>query len=276
MPALRVYVGSVSSHQLLVEVLAWSIRRHTRRPVELHSIGALMPQGFPMPAKPENRPATPFSFQRFAVPALAGHQGRALYLDSDQLVLRDLAELFDRPMYGMKLQRRSADGPDGPVRDRASSVMLLDCARLDWEPQKITDDLDRGRYSYRRLMWLRTVWLKGSFPRYWNSFDLLEPGRTGLLHYTLRATQPWLARDHRHGDAWFEALFSGIDAGEVKRETVEEACARGYARPSLLWQLAHREVRAQAVPPSLHEADAAFYEHCRVNQFNNLDGDYRA
>ena len=276
LPTIRVYVGSAQSHQLLVDVLAWSIRRHTRRTVEVRAIGELLPNGVPMPRKPENRPATPFSFQRFAVPELAGFSGRAIYVDSDQLVLRDIAELFDRPMRGMRLQRRTRWGPDGRARERASSVMLLDCARLDWRPQRIADELDRGRYSYTDLMRLRTLWLKGSFPRHWNSFDHHEPGRTGLLHYTKRRTQPWLARNHPHGAVWFEALYAGLDAGEIKMDSVATAHARGYVRPSLLWQVEHRLLQSADVPASFHPADDAFYEHCRVNQFNNLDGDYRS
>lgn len=272
---IRVYVGSVHSHQLLVDVLAWSIRRHASRQVDVYSIGELLPGGVPMPKKPENRPATPFSFQRFAVPQLAGYDGRAIYVDSDQLVLRDIAELFDRPLHGMRLQRRTRSGPDGKARRRASSVMLLDCARLGWDTQKIADELDAGRYDYEQLMQLRMLWLKGSFPRHWNSFDFYEPGKTGLLHYTKRRTQPWLSRDHAHGAVWFEALYAGLDAGEVKIDAVEAACRQGYVRPSLLWQVEHRLTDSSKVPASFHEADEAFYEHCRVNQFNNLDGDYR-
>ena len=274
-PVIRVYVGSVHSHKLLVDVLAWSIRRHTRRELEIYPIGELQPQGAPMPKKPENRPATPFSFQRFAVPELAGFKGRAIYTDSDQLVLRDIAELFDRPMYGMKLQRRSRGGPDGRTGGHASSVMLLDCDKLDWRLQQIADDLDAGRYSYKSLMSLRNLWLKGSFPRHWNSLDHYEAEHTGLLHYTRRATQPWLARSHPHGHLWFEALYSGLDAGQVQMTTVESTVEQGYARPSLLWQVQQRLTTPEQIPSSFDAADEAFYEHCRANQFNNLDGDYR-
>ena len=274
---IRVYVGAVHSHRLMFEVLRWSIRRHTSRAVEVESIGRLLGPDMPVPRKPENRPVTPFSFQRFAVPMLAGWRGRAIYLDSDQLVLRDIAELYDRPMpFGARLLRRTEKGPDGRTGSHVSSVMLLQCERLKaWSPQAIADALDAGRMQYHDLMKLKPVWLKGSFPRQWNAFDHYEPGRTGLLHYTRRSTQPWIARGHPHEALWFEALYSGLDAGGVSREAVDFAIENRYVRPSFAWQVAQRETDSARVPAGLHAADAAFLEHCSRHQFNNLDGDYR-
>ena len=77
---IRVFVGAVHSHRLMFEVLRWSIKRHASRPVEVRSIGELTAPGLPEPKKPENRPVTPFSFQRFAVPMLAGWRGPRLRL----------------------------------------------------------------------------------------------------------------------------------------------------------------------------------------------------
>lgn len=274
---IRVFVGAVHSHRLFVEVLRWSIQRHTRRSVEVLSIGELVGDSLAMPKRPENLPNTPFSFQRFAVPMLAGWQGRAIYLDSDKVVLKDIAELYDRPMrFGQKVLRRTSMGPDGRVKMRGSSAMLLDCTRLrDWEPQRIADELDAGRYNYADLMKLRKIWLKGSLPRYWNSFDYLEPGRTGLVHHTKKSTQPWICRGHPFEAVWFEALYSGLDAGAVSREAVEFSLEHGYVRPSMAWQVAQRETDSRRAPEHLHAADQAFLDHCSQFGFNNLHGDYR-
>lgn len=272
---IRVYVGAAHSHRLMVEVLRWSIQRRTRSPVQVQAIGELA-GALPMPRRPENRPATPFSFQRFAVPQLAGYQGRAIYMDSDQLVLRDIAELAERPMWGMRLLCRRHGGPDSKTARHISSVMLLDCARLDWSAAGIARDLDEGRYNYRELMSLQHIWLKGAFPRHWNALDYHEPPLTGLVHYTRRETQPWVSRGHPLAPLWFEALFSGLDAGVVRRDSVDYAVDGGYARPSLRWQVERRIASPLAVPAELHARDAEFFEHCRRNQFNNLDGDYRS
>lgn len=272
---LRVFVGSVHSHRLMVQVLRWSIQRTASREIEVHGIGEKLGGDFPLPRNPANHPATPFSFQRFAVPQLAGYQGRALYMDADQLVLRDVAELFDRRMWGLPLQCRSTGGPDGARNRNRSSVMLLDCARLKWDPAQIARDLDEQRYGYHQLMSLKFVPLKGRFPRHWNSLDRFEPGRTGLLHYTRRASQPWVSRVHPHARLWFDALFSGIDAGAVEPAAVDEALTLRYCRPSVRWQVDARVADPGQVPNELHAADLAFFQHCEKNQFNNLDGDYR-
>jgi hypothetical protein len=274
---IRVFVGAVHSHRLMFEVLRWSINRHASRPVEVRSIGELTAPGLPVPKKPENRPVTPFSFQRFAVPMLAGWQGRAIYCDSDQVVLRDIAALNDLPMrFGARIMRRAEKGPDGRTGSHASSVMLLRCDKLRaWEPQRIADDLDAGRYDYHALMKLKTVWLKGSMPRHWNALDHHEPA-TCLLHYTRRSTQPWIARGHPHEGLWFEALYSGLDAGQVSPDAVRFAIENRYVRPSFAWQAERRESDSSKVPAELHDADAAFLAHCSKHQFNNLDGDYRS
>jgi hypothetical protein len=70
-------------------------------------------------------------------------------------------------------------------------------------------------------------------------------------------------------------LYSGLDAGEVSPDAVAFAIANRYVRPSFAWQAERRESDSSKVPAELHEADAAFLEHCSKHQFNNLDGDYR-
>uniref|UniRef100_UPI001842411F hypothetical protein n=1 Tax=Methylibium sp. TaxID=2067992 RepID=UPI001842411F len=75
---------------------------------------------------------------------------------------------------------------------------------------------------------------------------------------------------------WFEALYSGLDAGEISQEAIDFSLENGYVRPSLAWQTQQRETDSNRVPAELHAADEAFLEYCRQHSFNNLDGDYRA
>lgn len=275
---IRVFVGAVHSHRLFVEVLRWSIQRHSRRAVEVLSIGELLGDSMVMPKRPENLPATPFSFQRFAVPMLAGFRGRAIYVDSDAVVLRDIEHLYEQPMhFGKKVLRRTAVGPDGRMKALASSVMLMDCKRLqNWTPQRIADALDRGQYSYVDLMKLKPIWLKGSMPQGWNSLDSHDPNTTSLVHYTRKATQPWICRGHPFEALWFEALYSGLDSGAVSRDAIDFSLENAYVRPSLAWQISNRELDSKRVPEGLHAADQAFLDHCGRYGFNNLDGDYRS
>ena len=57
-----------------------------------------------MPLAVENRPRTPFSFQRFLIPELCGYSGKAIYLDADMQVFRDIRELWNYDFSGCDLQ----------------------------------------------------------------------------------------------------------------------------------------------------------------------------
>src|SRR5262245_2056561 len=96
----RVFVGADRSQALGVKVLEFSIKRRTDMPVTVRSMHDL---DLPEPADVRQSKRTGFSFTRFAIPALAGRAGRALYLDADMLVLRDLRELYEMPFDGAKV-----------------------------------------------------------------------------------------------------------------------------------------------------------------------------
>jgi hypothetical protein len=129
-----------------------------------------------------------FTPLRFMPPELMGYAGRALVIDPDVFAVGDVWELLSRDMRGKAiLCRKKLDGAF------ASSVMLLDCARLThWRCQQQFDEMFAFKRDYTRWMWLKlepreTV---GLFENAWNDFDHLG-ARTRLLHNTRRLTQPW-------------------------------------------------------------------------------------
>jgi hypothetical protein len=81
----------------------------------------------------------------------------------------------------------------GPLAHFASSVMLLDCAKLThWKLAEDFDRLFRRERDYKDWMNLEyedksTI---GLFEPEWNDFDKLTPN-TKMLHNTRRMTQPW-------------------------------------------------------------------------------------
>jgi hypothetical protein len=230
---IRVYVGSQEEQMLAVRVLEYSIRRHTSMTTEvvpLHTVGS----EFPRPKDRVNWPRTPFSFQRFNIPALAGHRGRAVYLDSDMLVFRDLRSLWSMPFEGADvLAAREADETS---RRPQFSVMLLDCERLHWTPATVIEALDSGRLSYSQLMHEMALaqHVRAAIPAAWNSLEHYEPGQTCLLHYTDMNTQPWVHRRNRHGALWTRELSRALADGFVTLDEVREHVARGWVRPSIL------------------------------------------
>jgi hypothetical protein len=233
---IRVFCGGDRSQWLAYQVLAHSIRRHSRRDVEIRNIDNGVA---PAPADPRNAPYTNFSFARFAIPALCGHAGHAIYLDSDMLVFADIGELWDTPMDGARIaieigSRQAAGGK------KQAAVMLLDCAALDWQVERIVADLGK-RYDYNALMSIEPLLEPGQMrervAQGWNELDQCQPGQTRNLHYTEIRTQPWVHAAHPHGQLWVDELARMVDAGAIGTPEIEEEVRLGYARPSLLPQL---------------------------------------
>jgi hypothetical protein len=150
-----------------------------------------------------------FSPLRFAVPDAMGHEGVALVVDPDVFAVADVGALFAEGMQGQAIRCRNRRGYRGHADWFATSVMLLDCARLPhWDFEARLADLWAGRVDYTDWIELRgedraTI---GDLDDRWNDFDRLESD-TRLLHNTRRRTQPWKSglpidftvRDHAIG-----------------------------------------------------------------------------
>ena len=120
---LGVALRGIDDAQMLVLV-----HRDPARAYEIHLMSDL--EGFDRSAW-----KTGFTQYRYAVPALAGYQGRAIYNDVDQIYLADPAELFDLDMrlgegtgaaiginlieVAVKLYREMATFESAGVSDRA-------------------------------------------------------------------------------------------------------------------------------------------------------------
>ncbi len=154
-----------------------------------------------------------FTPLRFAPPELMGYQGRAVVTDPDVFAQGDIWELLSRDMGGAAIACRPKSGRKGRKGAWASSVMLLDCAKLQhWRFEEnfsaMFEPPGGGRPSRDYMDW---VSLKLEDPatisvieNEWNDFDHLTP-ETKLLHNTKRYTQPWktgLKIDFRPADTF--------------------------------------------------------------------------
>jgi len=134
-----------------------------------------------------------FTPLRFKPPEEMGYAGRAVVIDPDVFAVGDIWELLSRDMGGKAIVCRPRSSLGGLHSDLASSVMLLDCARLrHWRCEEDFAELFAFRRDY--MDWIR---LKlepreaiGLFEQEWNDFDRLTP-QTKLIHNTKRHTQPW-------------------------------------------------------------------------------------
>jgi hypothetical protein len=191
-------------------------------------------------------------------------EGKAVVTDPDCFGVGDVAELFDRDMGGKSIMAVPRPGHNRRNDYIATSVMLLDCAKLKhWDFDQELDDLFAHRFDY--IDWIE---LKREDPATigflepeWNDFDRLTP-KTKILHTTKRRTQPWkaglpidytlrergpfdflrrLKRRHyeEHPDPNQEALVYSlladlVDRGDVsKQELVAEMAANHVRHDSL-------------------------------------------
>jgi len=229
---VRVFVGAADEERLATRVLEYSIRKHASLSVELAPIDVAP---VPVPRDAGNQARTRFSFARFRIPELRGFAGRAVYLDSDMLVFRDIARLWTTPMDGA----HALYAPAPPERGRPPqmSVMLLDCAALRWDVREIVRGLDEKRYAYHDLMRELCIVprerVRMSLPAEWNSLEHYEHGRTCLLHYTDVPLQPWLAPGNPHAPLWYAALREALDEGFIAEPFVREEVARGHVHRDL-------------------------------------------
>ena len=134
-----------------------------------------------------------FTPLRFMPPELMRYEGRALVIDPDVFAVGDVGGLLSADMAGHAILARWRPGAGGRPAYFASSVMLLDCARLQrW---RLADQL--GEMLDLRRDYVRWVRLElepagsvGPLAPGWNDFDHLDAD-TRLLHLTRRRTQPW-------------------------------------------------------------------------------------
>lgn len=134
-----------------------------------------------------------FSPLRFAPPSLMNFEGRAVVTDPDCFGVGDVAELFERDMAGKAVMAVPRPGHNNQPDYIATSVMLLDCAKLrHWDFERDLNDLFAHRFDYVDWIELKredrsTI---GFLEPEWNSFDRLNAD-TKILHTTKRRTQPW-------------------------------------------------------------------------------------
>lgn len=268
---IDIYIGCTESQALIARVLSASVERrtgHTVRffPLYQHAID------FEMPANPDNRPGTPFSFHRFMIPEITGFSGRAIYMDCDQIVLKDVVKLAHRTIGASGVSACDTRRKGKPKATKRSSMMLIDCERVGWRIEQIVADLDAERYSYKSLFSLKEYNL--DLPRGWNALDTYRWPRTALLHYTDKYQQPWINHTHRLGHLWMRELFHAIDAGKIEADEVQRAVDDQLVRPSLAYQVEHRIDRLSRLPETIKAEDEPFLSACRANNFNNVPGEY--
>jgi hypothetical protein len=191
MDTVKVYIGTDPFMRKAEKALEHSIRKHVSGPCEIfwmdYSRGGVWSNW--NIGRPRRQPysdegwATDFTCFRFAIPEVNNFEGRAIYLDVDMVLLKDIRELFESPMEKPVMMPGHWD------------VILFDCAAFkdfDWWPS-LEEMKPSGKMitDYKKLLTGNGVVSK-KLPLKWDCRDgngLDE--ETALIHYTEMSTQPW-------------------------------------------------------------------------------------
>lgn len=230
---VRVCCGAGQAEALPAKVLEYSICRRTSRDVQFIRMDAF---DHLIPEYAKKISATGFSFHRLAIPEAMNFEGRAIYCDSDQIVVGDIGELWDVPF------------PDEDARvlqtpDWQTAVLLIDC-RVPWRVSEISAKIEAGEWSYGRVLNLEKIgaekYKRAVLPQAWNCHDrrkdfasMIENEDAKLIHFTSMPSQPWLKSGHSHESLWTKELIDALAEGFITPAFVMDEIEKRHVRPSL-------------------------------------------
>lgn len=184
---IRIFVGSEPGMEAAEAALAASIRRNVSGAVSITWMRAGASDAWSGWVR--GGWYTGFTCFRYAIPFITGPEGRAIYMDVDMLVLRDLRALWNQPM----------TRPIAALSPRRADVMLIDCAALatrHLDPWPATLAAMKG--SGWQIQHYRTALERA------DAFEPLDPSWNiidgtnaetiddiGILHFSDMSTQPW-------------------------------------------------------------------------------------
>jgi hypothetical protein len=238
---IRIFVGCASGDDTESQsVLEYTLRKHASMPLDI-----VWMQQSRDPASPfyvgedagwnTTLWSTPFSGFRWAIPELCGFEGQAIYMDSDMIVMDDIAKLWLQEFHPGKIILAK-----GGVDSGRFCVAKWDCAAAKAVVPSIKE-IHRATAHHKLKKKFRSSPALQPFAGNWNCIDgedytsLSDPG-IKILHYSAENVQPQLkyaiprlTRDGRKH--WFDGAVSSHwrhDLVELFDRTLEEAKATGF------------------------------------------------
>ena len=188
---IRIFVGtSANNEDAEAEmVLEYTLRKNTSHPLDITWMRQTKDEDSPWGGWQTQRWSTPFSGFRWAIPEVCGYHGRAIYMDVDQLNLRDISDLFsvDLKNHPMAARRGARFGGHEfcviVFDNERMGDLLMPTARMKPNPD----------IHHRYIgMFSGSDYVLDLDPR-WNCHDGdgLSIDNIWHLHYTKMSTQPW-------------------------------------------------------------------------------------
>tara|TARA_A100001201_G_scaffold49637_2_gene49516 strand:- start:627 stop:1304 length:678 start_codon:yes stop_codon:yes gene_type:complete len=199
---INVFIGYDSKEKVAFSVLAYSILRNSTKPVTITPV--YLPNiKDDFVRERNNLSSTEFSFSRFMVPHLMNYKGWAVFMDCDQLMLGDIADLWRMrdDKYAVQLCKHDYEPEEdkkflGQVQTKYekknwSSFMLMNCKKCN----ELTPDYVNSATGLQlhQFKWLESDELIGDLPLEWN-WLVDEPGyntksKVNNIHFTKGG--PW-------------------------------------------------------------------------------------
>lgn len=191
MEKIKIFIASEPGNQEAEQTLDWSIRNTTNGPFEITWMTDALPEWRNWNKGRDHRNQnsgigwkTNFSCFRWTIPELCNFSGRAIYLDVDQLVIKDIRQMWELPMNNAACLA---------IRPERTDVMLIDCSKFkfDWWPSIETMKPSGKSQKYYRMIVEKHSEI-GKLDGIYNCLD--GEGfneKTRLVHYTKMDTQPW-------------------------------------------------------------------------------------
>ena len=147
---MKIFIQTNERQWLGALVAAYSLKRNSAH-ADAFDVETMHVRDFPFLAAKEGQPflrggvtrvwhmhdLQSFTPLRFLPPKLMGHEGRAVVIDPDIFAVGDVYELLTRDMGGKAVMGRQRSHKPEKAWQIATSVMLMDCARLShWETEK--------------------------------------------------------------------------------------------------------------------------------------------
>ena len=214
---INVFIGYDSKEKVAFNTLSYSILKNSTKPVAITPI-YLNNIKDDFVRERTALSSTEFSFSRFIIPHLMNYQGWALFLDCDQLMLGDVAELWRLrdEKYAVQVAKHDYQPQEEKkfmgavqtkyVKKNWSSVMLMNCDKC----KSLTPDYVNSATGLQlhQFKWLENDDLIGEIPLEWN-WLVDEPGyeiKEGVknLHYTKGGPYFKEYKNCGYSEIWFD------------------------------------------------------------------------
>lgn len=215
-PLIRIFTGYDSRAAIGHHVCEQSIMKHSSLPVSITPLYlSTIKRVFTRKKSPTQ--LTDFTYSRFIVPHLCGYKGWAIFMDGNDMILReDIAKLWalrdDRyavmvvkhPEFKDDYSFMGKSIPSYPMLNW-SSMMLINCEKCTRLTPEYVNTADY--YELHQFKWLESQELIGKLPNTWNHLVGYCPSRpdAALVHWTLGA--PYQGGEFaktEHAEEWFK------------------------------------------------------------------------